>query len=266
MCHTRNQLTGPLRLPFLKQPLKWCWCRAWAGMAHGSPTEAARALSSNRGLEGTYCSDQLHMMWTLELVGRFPEFILVGNFVYVSLLLIPRKNRISQYKTQSAAMSGGMNATESSFVLCCEILDFFLICFYINKAIGVLPLTKCHFSYSIFWLHGILVEMRGGGLKKGGNAPRATESQRCKSSASYQHHLLHHIPCCFLSWDNNTAKQLYNSTKIQQYINTTIHKDNNMTKQQYNNTIIWQYINTTMHEDNNTTKQQYNITTIRNNT
>ncbi len=54
-----------------------------------------------------------------------------------------------------------------------------------DKPIGALPLTKCHFSHYLFWLRRILWGMGGGGLKKGGNAPRATESQRCKSSASY---------------------------------------------------------------------------------
>ncbi len=53
-----------------------------------------------------------------------------------------------------------------------------------DKPIGASPLTKCHFSHYLFWLHRILWEMGGGGLKKGGNATRATESQRCKSSAS----------------------------------------------------------------------------------
>ena len=59
MYHPRNQLTGPPRLPFPKQPLKWYWCRAGVGTAHGLPTEAARALNSNRGQEGTYCSNQV---------------------------------------------------------------------------------------------------------------------------------------------------------------------------------------------------------------
>jgi hypothetical protein len=61
-----------------------------------------------------------------------PEFILVGKCVYVGLLLIPEKNRISQHKTQPAAATigcGGMNATESSCVLCCGILFFFLYVF-----------------------------------------------------------------------------------------------------------------------------------------
>ncbi len=53
-----------------------------------------------------------------------------------------------------------------------------------NKPIGASPLTKCHFSHYLFWLRRILWGMGGGGLKKGGNAPRATESQRCKSSAN----------------------------------------------------------------------------------
>jgi hypothetical protein len=59
MHHPRNQLTGPLRLPFPKRPLKWCWCRAGVGTAHGLPTETARALSFNKGQEGTYCSNQV---------------------------------------------------------------------------------------------------------------------------------------------------------------------------------------------------------------
>jgi hypothetical protein len=54
-----------------------------------------------------------------------------------------------------------------------------------DKPIGTLPLTKCHFSHSVLWLRRILGRMGGGGLKKGGNAPWATESQRCKSSSSY---------------------------------------------------------------------------------
>jgi hypothetical protein len=53
-----------------------------------------------------------------------------------------------------------------------------------NKPIGALPLTKCRFSHYLFWLRRILWGMGGGGLKKRGNAPWATESQRCKSSAS----------------------------------------------------------------------------------
>ncbi len=53
-----------------------------------------------------------------------------------------------------------------------------------DKLIGASPLTKCHFSHYLFWLRRILWGMGGGGLKKGGNALRATESLRCKSSAS----------------------------------------------------------------------------------
>jgi hypothetical protein len=47
------------------------------------------------------------------------------------------------------------------------------------------PLTKRHFSHSVLWLRRILRGVGGGGLKKGGNTPWATESQRCKSSASF---------------------------------------------------------------------------------
>jgi hypothetical protein len=57
-------------------------------------------------------------------------------------------------------------------------------CIENDKPIGALPLTKCGFSHYLFWLRRILWGMGDGGLKKGGNAPRATESQRCKSSAS----------------------------------------------------------------------------------
>ncbi len=57
-----------------------------------------------------------------------------------------------------------------------------------GKPIGALPLRKCCFSHSLLWLCGKLGGMGGGGLKKGlkkgGNALRATESQRCKYYAS----------------------------------------------------------------------------------
>ncbi len=69
---------------------------------------------------------------------------------------------------------------------------FMFLCIY--KPIGASPLTKCRFSHSLFWLRRILGGMGGGGLKKGGNAWWAMESQRCKSSASresFQHRLLH---------------------------------------------------------------------------
>ncbi len=75
-------------------------------------------------------------------------------------------------------------------------------CLPMDKLIGALPLTKCCFSHSFFQLRWILGGMNGGGLKKGENAPGATESQRCKSSASrksFQHCLLHHTRCCLLS-------------------------------------------------------------------
>jgi hypothetical protein len=52
------------------------------------------------------------------------------------------------------------------------------------QANRALPLMKYHFSHSLLRLHRILVGMGGGGLKKGGDAPWATKSQRCKSSAS----------------------------------------------------------------------------------
>jgi hypothetical protein len=52
------------------------------------------------------------------------------------------------------------------------------------KPRGALPLTKCCFFHSLLWVRRILGGMGGGGLKKGGNAPQAMESQRCKSSAS----------------------------------------------------------------------------------
>jgi hypothetical protein len=73
MYHPRNQLTGPLWLPFPIRPLKCCWYHAGMGTAHGPPTEAARALNSNRGQEGTYCSDQvcqLFMVCQSKITGR----------------------------------------------------------------------------------------------------------------------------------------------------------------------------------------------------
>jgi hypothetical protein len=53
-----------------------------------------------------------------------------------------------------------------------------------DKPIGALPLMKCCFSHSLLRLRRILGGVGGGGLKKGGNAPWAMESQQYKSSAS----------------------------------------------------------------------------------
>ncbi len=57
---------------------------------------------------------------------------------------------------------------------------FTFVIFYTYKPIGALPLTKCHFSHSLFRLRRILGGMEGGGLKKGGNALQATESQNLR--------------------------------------------------------------------------------------
>ncbi len=81
--------------------------------------------------------------------------------------------------------------------------------FYFNKPIGALPLTKCHFFYCLFRLRRILGGVGGEGLKKGRNALWAMESQRCKSSTSrksFQHCLLHHTPCCLLSWQSTISR------------------------------------------------------------
>jgi hypothetical protein len=43
-------------------------------------------------------------------VWQKPEFILAGNFVYVGLLLIPRKKQDLTQKTQSAAATIGAMA------------------------------------------------------------------------------------------------------------------------------------------------------------
>ncbi len=78
-----------------------------------------------------------------------------------------------------------------------------------DKPIGASPLTKGHFSHYLFRLRRILRGMEGGGLKKGGNAPRATKSEWQKSSISrksIQHHLLHHTPYCFLSWQGTISR------------------------------------------------------------
>ncbi len=78
-----------------------------------------------------------------------------------------------------------------------------------DKPIRALPLMNCCFSHYLFWLPRILGGIEGGGLKKGGNAPRATESQRCKSSTShksFQHHPLHPTLCCFLSWQSPISR------------------------------------------------------------
>ncbi len=81
--------------------------------------------------------------------------------------------------------------------------------FLSDKPIGASPLTKCRLSHSLFRLCRMWGGVGGGELKKGGNTPRAMESQRCKSSAShesFQHHLLHHTPCCLLSWQNTISR------------------------------------------------------------
>ncbi len=72
---------------------------------------------------------QHHWFCKFRVVRQKPDFILTGNCVYVGLLLIPRKKQnLTTHKTQPAMETigcGGMNATESSCVLCCEILFFF---------------------------------------------------------------------------------------------------------------------------------------------
>ncbi len=68
-----------------------------------------------------------HWFCKFWVVGQKPEFILAGKFVYVCQVLIPRKKLNLTTQTQSAVATIGcsrMNATESSCVLCCEILVF----------------------------------------------------------------------------------------------------------------------------------------------
>jgi hypothetical protein len=59
--------------------------------------------------------------------GKNQNSFLVGNCVYVGLLLIPRKKQnLTTPKTQPAAEMFGcsrMNTTESSCLLCCEALE-----------------------------------------------------------------------------------------------------------------------------------------------
>jgi hypothetical protein len=78
-----------------------------------------------------------------------------------------------------------MNIPQDPYGICLfiSILSLFIICNV--QAYRCFTTDEVLFlSLFIFWLRRILWGMGGGGLKKGGNAPQATESQRCKSSAS----------------------------------------------------------------------------------
>jgi hypothetical protein len=79
----------------------------------------------------SFCKTHTMTLLILQVLGGWPKtrIILAGNSVYVGLLLIPKKNSISQHKNTICLGDNigcrGINATESSWVLYCEILVFF---------------------------------------------------------------------------------------------------------------------------------------------
>jgi hypothetical protein len=91
---------------------------------------------------------QHHWFCKFRVVGQKPEFILAGNFVYVGLFLIPRK------KTESHNTKHNLprrrywlrrdNATESSCVLCCDILVFF------HMFLHIIPMVL-HLTHIGWW-------------------------------------------------------------------------------------------------------------------
>jgi hypothetical protein len=95
-----------------------------------------------------------------------------------------RLHLLCHEKKEVSSSLGNKTVASSNIGLVFPALVLGFNFFIVDKPIGASPLTKCCFSHYIFWLRRILWGMGNGGLKKGVNAPRATESQRCKSSAS----------------------------------------------------------------------------------